>query len=120
VGDAGAAVVLDRAIDNSNVISFIKLFTKADDAHLCIAKPSDKSPSFAMYTDPELATAKHANYLIRFAEKMLADRGTNIEKHAVDFLIPHQVAAPLTSIFRAAGFGGFWGGWGRCWLACGA
>jgi len=26
----------------------------------------------------------------------------------------------LTSIFRAAGFGGFWGGWGRCWLACGA
>jgi 3-oxoacyl-(acyl-carrier-protein) synthase III len=97
VGDAGAAVVLDRAIDNSNVISLIKLFTKADDAHLCIAKPSDKSPSFAMYTDPELATAKHATYLIRFAEKTLADRGTSIDEQAVDYLIPHQVAAPLTA-----------------------
>jgi 3-oxoacyl-(acyl-carrier-protein) synthase III len=97
VGDAGAAVVLDRAVDNSNVISLIKLFTKADDAHLCIAKPSDKRPSPAMYTDPELATTKHAEYAIKFVQKTLADRGTNIYNHAVDYLILHQVAAPLTA-----------------------
>jgi 3-oxoacyl-(acyl-carrier-protein) synthase III len=97
VGDAGAAVVLDRAIDDSNVISFIKLFTKADEAHLCIGKPSDKNPSPAMYTDPALATTKNADYLIKFAQKELADRGTSIEEQAIDYLIPHQVAAPLTA-----------------------
>jgi 3-oxoacyl-[acyl-carrier-protein] synthase-3 len=97
VGDAGAAVVLDRAVDDNNVIDLIKLFTKADDAHLCIAKPSDKRPSPAMYTDPALASPKNADYTIGFAKQTIAERGITADEHEVDYLILHQVAAPLSA-----------------------
>jgi 3-oxoacyl-[acyl-carrier-protein] synthase-3 len=95
VGDAGAAVVLDKAIDESNVINFVGLFTKAEHARLCVAKPSDKSASVAMYTDPALASLNHLDYCFRLLEKTLEDRGTNIVEEGIDYWIFHQVALPL-------------------------
>lgn len=110
VGDAGAAVVLDADGSPGDEIRFVELATCAEYAELCLARPSDRGPGGAMYTDA-LRLHDHDRLRLwpRFLERVLADRGTTFEEERFDCIIQHQVSEPLIERANRAGvevFGG--------------
>ncbi|MFI6868356.1 3-oxoacyl-ACP synthase III family protein [Nocardia sp. NPDC050406] len=102
VGDSGAAVVLDEAVDDNDKIHYIELTTASEFSHLCLGMPSDKSQGVALYTDNRkmhnesrflLWTDTQGNYL----EK----QGNNFAAEGFDYMIHHQFGAGAIPFMNA-------------------
>ncbi|MFF3223772.1 3-oxoacyl-ACP synthase III family protein [Nocardia suismassiliense] len=94
VGDSGAAVVLDEAVDDNDKIHYIEMMTAAEYSELCLGMPSDKSQGVALYTDNRkmhnedrflLGTDSQINYL--------QARGRTFADEKFDYVIHHQFGA---------------------------
>ncbi|GAA5078096.1 3-oxoacyl-ACP synthase III family protein [Nocardia iowensis] len=94
VGDSGAAVVLDEAVDDNDKIHYIEMMTASEYSHLCLGMPSDKSQGVALYTDNRkmhnedrflLGTNSQINYL--------QAQGRTFADEKFDYVIHHQFGA---------------------------
>ncbi|WP_433655623.1 3-oxoacyl-ACP synthase III family protein [Nocardia sp. CA-128927] len=94
VGDSGAAVVLDEAVDDNDKIHYIEMMTAAEYSQLCLGMPSDKSQGVALYTDNRkmhnedrflLGTNSQINYL--------EAQGRTFADENFDYVIHHQFGA---------------------------
>jgi 3-oxoacyl-[acyl-carrier-protein] synthase-3 len=90
LGDAGAAVLLERAPEGARGIRACELVSFADHSDLCIAKPAelDDEPGWAMRTDAlrlhMVAIDAAAPTIARALDAFGADVGS------IDCVIPHQ------------------------------
>jgi len=90
LGDAGAAVIVERAPEGSEGISLAGFTTIAEHSRLCLAYPSDSAPGASMFTKSQaLQRAAIADTGPLLAE-ILAASGLNLDE--IDFLIPHQTS----------------------------
>ncbi|NIM15740.1 MAG: 3-oxoacyl-ACP synthase [Candidatus Aminicenantes bacterium] len=91
VGDAGAALIMDRAKDGIPGITACELETYAEHSNLCIGKACKNAPGAAMFTEAR----KLHNVAISLAHptmlRTLKKSGVSIQD--IDWLIPHQTAA---------------------------
>jgi 3-oxoacyl-[acyl-carrier-protein] synthase-3 len=106
VGDAGAAVILERADGGSPGISACELATYARHSDLCIGEPCPSAPGATMRTD---AFRLHRT-AIDSARPTLVDAldQSGISITEIDYLIPHQtsvraIRAGTKSIFPPIG-----------------
>ena len=91
VGDAGAAVILERSVDGHGIRAS-EFVTYAEHSALCIGRPSPNAPGGEMRTD---AKSLHDVAIVSglpVIEKVLARAG--IERGDVDHAIPHQTSRP--------------------------
>lgn len=90
VGDAGSAVLLERAPEGHPGIQALELATYADHSDLCIGGPCESGPGGEMLTD---ARKLHA-VAIASAHPTLIDAlaKAGISSEDVDYLIPHQTS----------------------------
>jgi 3-oxoacyl-[acyl-carrier-protein] synthase-3 len=90
LGDAGAAVLLERAENGGGGIRACELVSFAEHSDLCIAKPTDPDdePGWAMRTDALklhlVAIDSAAPTIARAIER------SGIEIDSIDYVIPHQ------------------------------
>jgi 3-oxoacyl-[acyl-carrier-protein] synthase-3 len=92
VGDAGTAVILDRAVDDADVIHYIDLATYAEYAKLCIGMPSDKTDSSALYTiNQQMHHEDRLTLAARSHRGFMERRGRDFESEKFDYVIHHQV-----------------------------
>ncbi|MFI5777607.1 3-oxoacyl-ACP synthase III family protein [Nocardia sp. NPDC051570] len=102
VGDSGAAVVLDRSVDEHDRIEYIELVTASEFSHLCLGMPSDKSQGVALYTDNR-KMHNEARFLLwtDSQKKYYADRETTFEAEEFDYIIHHQFGAAAIPYMNA-------------------
>lgn len=90
VGDAGAAVILERVPHNGEGLIVSNFTTLSSYNNLCIGKQSRKSPGFFMKTK-----AKRIHQVSISSSKMLvadALKKNNLSFEQIDYLIPHQTS----------------------------
>lgn len=91
LGDAGAALLLERAPADSAGISLAGFTTVADHSRLCLAYPKGKDPGARMFTDSrgiQRAAIAATPYLLH---EILDAAG--ISMHDIDHVITHQTSA---------------------------
>lgn len=92
LGDAGAAVVLERAPEGVDGILGSDIVTFAEHADLCTAGPSDSAPGCAMDTNAaalhRAAIANSPAALVHILEQ------TALAPEEIRYVIPHQTAVP--------------------------
>lgn len=94
VGDSGAAVVLDEAVDENDIIHYVELMTAAEYSHLCLGMPSDRSQGVALYTDNRRMHNEDRFLLGTDAQRtFLESRGRTFADEKFDYLIHHQFGA---------------------------
>jgi 3-oxoacyl-[acyl-carrier-protein] synthase III len=104
VGDSGAAVVVDAAESDADKIHYIELVTAAEYSHLCIGKPSDKTPAPALYTNNgEMHKKERVQMWPHFQKGFLASRGRTFADERFDYIIQHQIGARAISSFTRVG-----------------
>ncbi|MFF3159119.1 3-oxoacyl-ACP synthase III family protein [Streptomyces sp. NPDC057910] len=104
VGDSAVAVMLDRAVDERDVIHDVELMTSSQYAELCLAMPSDKSGGMAMYTDNREMHARDRLALWpAFQRDRLAERGSTFAAEGYGFIIHHQVGSRFVDCVNAVG-----------------
>jgi 3-oxoacyl-[acyl-carrier-protein] synthase-3 len=92
VGDSGTAVILERCPQDREGISASELVTFAEHSDLCIGRPSDDGPGAVMFTDSSpLHRAAIASSSFPIQQAIAA---TGLSLNQIDFVIPHQTAAP--------------------------
>ena len=91
LGDAGAAVIVERAPAGAPGIDVIGFATLAEHSRLCLAYPSTVGPGAQMYT----RSRKLQQVAITNMVPLLADvlRHAGIDLSDIDYLIPHQTSA---------------------------
>ncbi len=91
LGDAGAAVILERAPEGNPGITFAGFTTLAEHSRLCIGIPAKAGPGAALFTK---ARAIH-RVAIEDSPPLLADalEETGLSLADVDYVIPHQTSA---------------------------
>ena len=90
-GDAGCAVILDRAEDSSPGLAACELVTHAEYSDLCVGQPAPDGAGAIMTTD---AGRLHLEAIAHCAPPILEalDRaGVTIDE--IDYMIPHQTSA---------------------------
>lgn len=98
VGDAGAAVILERVPNGGEGLVVSNFITLSKYNQLCISKQSRKSPGFFMKTK-----AKKIHQISIESSKELvgaALKENNLSFEQIDYLIPHQTSR--SSIFSGA------------------
>lgn len=90
VGDAGAAVIVDRAEHAEESIRACELVTIAKHSELCIGKPARRAPGGAMHTRARKLHREAINYAAPTIRRALERSGWGIEE--IDVLIPHQTS----------------------------
>ncbi|MDH2387915.1 3-oxoacyl-[acyl-carrier-protein] synthase III C-terminal domain-containing protein [Streptomyces sp. HNM0663] len=104
VGDSAAAVVVDRAADDADVIHDIELMTCSEYAELCLGMPSDRTGELAMYTDNTVMHAEDRLLLWpSFQRDRLADDGREFAGEGYDFIVQHQVGSRFVDYMNAVG-----------------
>ncbi|QIS13266.1 3-oxoacyl-ACP synthase III family protein [Nocardia arthritidis] len=94
VGDSGAAVVLDEAVDENDVIHYIELMTAAEYSLCCLGMPSDRTQGIALYTDNRRMHNEDRFLLGTDAQQtFLASRGRVFADEKFDYVIHHQFGA---------------------------
>jgi 3-oxoacyl-[acyl-carrier-protein] synthase-3 len=91
LGDAGAAVLVDRAGESSPGLSVAGFTTLAEHSRLCLGYPSRVGPGASMYT---LSRAIHRVAIDRapaLVEEALDVAGLHLDD--IDYFIPHQTSA---------------------------
>jgi len=91
LGDAGAAVLVERAPDGAPGISVAGFTTIADHSRLCLAYPAKHDPGARMFTKSQtLQKAAIADIPFLLNEVLVA---AGIDIGDVDHVIPHQTSA---------------------------
>ncbi|MFE3289738.1 3-oxoacyl-ACP synthase III family protein [Rhodococcus sp. NPDC059234] len=104
VGDSGAAVVLDRAVDDDDKIDYIEMMTASEYSNLCLGMPSDRTAGIALYTDNRKMHNESRFLLWTNAQKeFLAARGRTFADEEFDFVIHHQFGASAVLMLNALG-----------------
>jgi 3-oxoacyl-[acyl-carrier-protein] synthase-3 len=91
LGDAGAALLLERAPTGSAGISLAGFTTVADYSRLCLAYPKGRDPGARMFTDSRaIQRAAIADTPLLLHEALEA---AGISMHDIDHVITHQTSA---------------------------
>ena len=90
LGDAGAAVIVERAPDGSG-IDVIGFTTLAEHSRLCLAFPSSVGPGAQMYTKSRTLHKVAIEDMAPLVAETIGEAGINLAD--IDFLIPHQTSA---------------------------
>jgi len=98
VGDAGAAVILERAPINEQGLVASNFTTLSKYNNLCIGKQSRKSPGFFMKTKAKKIHQVSISNSTLFVKQALEK--SNLSFGQIDYLIPHQTSR--SSIFSGA------------------
>ena len=91
LGDAGAAVIVERAPSGSPGIEVIGFTTLAEHSRLCLAYPSTVGPGAQMYTKSRTLQKVAISNMPPLVEEALAQAGIGLSD--IDYLIPHQTSA---------------------------
>jgi 3-oxoacyl-[acyl-carrier-protein] synthase III len=92
VGDAGAAVILDRSADPEIGFQGIDIFTLGKYSSVCIAKPAPGGLGGAtMLTDPMQAAALGLEPAARHAARLLRESEWTLD--SVAHIVPHQISS---------------------------
>lgn len=90
LGDAGSAVILERAPDGSTGVEVCDLFTHARYDRLCIAEQCPDAPGGRMKTRARKLHKVAIRVGVSSMRKML--ELTGYQPHDIDLVIPHQTA----------------------------
>lgn len=91
LGDAGAALLLERACAGSGYIELAGFTTVADYSRLCVAYPKGREPGARMFTDARgIHKAALSNTPMLLHEVLDA---VGISLHDIDHVITHQTSA---------------------------
>ncbi len=91
LGDAGAALVLERAPAGSAGISLAGFTTVADYSRLCLAYPRGHDPGARMFTDSRAIQRAAMDNTPVLLQEVLDTAGISI--HDIDHVITHQTSA---------------------------
>jgi 3-oxoacyl-[acyl-carrier-protein] synthase-3 len=91
LGDAGAAVIVDRAEPGDTGISAAAFTTLADHSRLCLAYPSRVGPGATMYTRARSIHHAAIESSPALVQQALAPAGLRLDD--IDWFIPHQTSA---------------------------
>ncbi|WP_280265925.1 3-oxoacyl-ACP synthase III family protein [Nocardia wallacei] len=102
VGDSGAAVVLDRSVDDRDRIDYVELVTASEFSHLCLGMPSDKSQGVALYTDNrKMHNEERFLGWTDTQREFYARRGTTFADENFDYIVHHQFGAAAIPYMNA-------------------
>jgi 3-oxoacyl-[acyl-carrier-protein] synthase-3 len=90
LGDAGAAVIVERAPDRSG-IDVIGFTTLAEHSRLCLAFPSSLGPGAQMYTKSRTLHKVAIEDMAPLVAEVIGEAGIDLAE--IDYLIPHQTSA---------------------------
>jgi 3-oxoacyl-[acyl-carrier-protein] synthase III len=90
LGDAGAAVIVERAPQGSG-IDVIGFTTLAEHSRLCLAFPSSQGPGAQMYTKSRTLHKVAIEDMAPLVAETIAEAGIDLAD--IDYLIPHQTSA---------------------------
>ncbi len=91
LGDAGAAVIVERAPAGAPGIEVIGFTTLAEHSRLCLAFPSTVGPGAQMYTKSRKLQKVAIEDMAPLVAEVIADAGIGLDD--IDYLIPHQTSA---------------------------
>lgn len=91
LGDAGAAVIVERAPQGAPGIDVIGFATLAGHSRLCVAYPSTVGPGAQMYTRSRKLQKAAITDMVPLLADVLGHAG--IDMADIDYLIPHQTSA---------------------------
>jgi 3-oxoacyl-[acyl-carrier-protein] synthase-3 len=91
LGDAGAAVIVERAPKDAPGIEVIGFTTLAEHSRLCLAFPSTVGPGAQMYTKSRELQKVAIEDVVPLLAEVLGQAG--IDLGDIDYLIPHQTSA---------------------------
>jgi 3-oxoacyl-[acyl-carrier-protein] synthase-3 len=90
LGDAGAAVIVERASDGVEGIQLAGFTTIAEHSRLCLAYPSKFAPGASMFTNAQALQRAAIADTPPLLAAILAEAGLDIDE--IDYLIPHQTS----------------------------
>ena len=90
LGDAGAAVMVERAPSGSG-IDVIGFTTLAEHSRLCLAFPSSVGPGAQMYTKSRTLHKVATEDMVPLIAEAIREAGIDVAD--IDYLIPHQTSA---------------------------
>jgi 3-oxoacyl-[acyl-carrier-protein] synthase III len=91
LGDAGAAVIVERAPKGAPGIDVIGFTTLAEHSRLCLAFPTTVGPGAQMYTKSRTLQKVAIQDMVPLLAEVLGQAGIDLAD--VDYLIPHQTSA---------------------------
>jgi len=91
LGDAGAALLLERAPAGYNGITFAGFTTIANHSRLCLAYPKGHDPAARMFTDSRAIQRAAISDVPLLLREVLEGEGISI--HDIDHVITHQTSA---------------------------
>ena len=91
LGDAGAALIVERAPQNEPGINVIGFTTIAEHSRLCLAYPADHEPGARMFTRSQALQKAAIKDTVLLLHEVLDAAGLAITD--VDHVIPHQTSA---------------------------
>ena len=91
LGDAGAAVILERAPEGAAGIDVIGFTTLAEHSRLCLAFPSKAGPGAQMYTKSRTLQKVAIEDMVPLLAEVLGEAGIDLAD--IEYLIPHQTSA---------------------------
>lgn len=91
LGDAGAALLLERASDGAPGISTIGFTTIAEHSRLCLAYPAKHEPGARMFTRSQPLQKAAIKDTVPLLQEILDSSGLTITD--IDHVIPHQTSA---------------------------
>jgi len=91
LGDAGAAVIVERAPAGGPGIDVIGFTTLAEHSRLCLAFPSIVGPGAQMYTKSRTLQKVAIEDMAPLVGEVIGEAGIDLAD--IDFLIPHQTSA---------------------------
>ncbi len=91
LGDAGAAVIVERAPDGAPGIEVIGFTTLAEHSRLCLAFPSTVGPGAQMYTKSRKLQKVAIEDMAPLVSEVIGKAGIDLAD--IDYLIPHQTSA---------------------------
>jgi 3-oxoacyl-[acyl-carrier-protein] synthase-3 len=91
LGDAGAAVIVERVAPGAPGIDVIGFTTLAEHSRLCLAFPSRVGPGAQMYTRSRTLQKVAIDDMVPLLANVLEQAGIDLAD--IDYLIPHQTSA---------------------------
>ncbi|MFI5062714.1 MAG: 3-oxoacyl-ACP synthase III family protein [Streptosporangiales bacterium] len=91
LGDAGAAVIVERAPAGAAGIEVIGFTTLAEHSRLCLAFPSTVGPGAQMYTKSRKLQKVAIEDMAPLVAEVIGEAGIRLDD--IDYLIPHQTSA---------------------------
>jgi len=91
LGDAGAALLLERAPAGSGGITYAGFTTIAEHSRLCLAYPKGHDPGARMFTDSRAIQRAAISDVPTLLREVLEGEGISI--HDIDHVVTHQTSA---------------------------